>query len=57
MSVSSHIPSVIIGVKYQNCRWALDVYLLLAILLGQIESKLNYRFLTYKQASPYVTNT
>ena len=49
---SSHIRSVLIGVEYRNCRQYLDVYLLFAILLGQIKSKLNYRLLTYKLASP-----
>ena len=29
--------------KLVNCRQTLDVYLLFAILLGQIKSKLNYR--------------
>ena len=43
MSGSSHIQSVLIGVEYRNCRQTLDVYLLFAILLGQIKSKLNYR--------------
>jgi hypothetical protein len=52
MSGSSHIQSVLIGVKYRNCRRTLDVYLLFAILLGQIKLKLNYRLVTYKQASP-----
>ena len=36
MSGSSHIRSVLIGIKYRNCRWTLDVYLHFAILLGQI---------------------
>ena len=35
---SSHIPIVLIGVKYWNCRQTLDVYLPFAILLGQINS-------------------
>ena len=39
MSGSSHILSVLIGVEYRNCCWTLDVYLLFAILLGQIKSK------------------
>ena len=56
MSGSSHIQSVLIGVEYRNCRPTLDVYLLFAILLGQIKSKLNYRLVTYKLASPQVTN-
>ena len=33
---SCHIRSVLIGVKYQNWRQTWDVYLLFAILLGQI---------------------
>ena len=37
LSSSSHIQSVLIGVKYQNCRQTLEVYLLFAILLGQIK--------------------
>ena len=52
MSGSSHIGSVLIGVEYQNCRQTLNVYLLFAILLGQIKSKLNDRLVTYKLASP-----
>ena len=51
MSGSSHIGSVLIGVEYRNsCRTLYD-YLLFAILLGQIKSKLNYRLVTYKLAS------
>ena len=49
---SCHIPSVLIGVKYYYFLRILDVYLLFAILLGQIKSKLNYRLVTYKWASP-----
>ena len=52
MSDSSHIRSVLIGDEYRNCRQTLDVYLLFAILIGQITSKLNYRLVTYKLASP-----
>ena len=52
MSGSSHIQSVLISVEYRNCRPTLDVYLLFAILLEQIQSKLNYRLVTYKLASP-----
>ena len=52
MSGSSHIRSVLIVVEYRNCRRTLDVYLLFAILLGKIKSKLNYRLVTYKLASP-----
>ena len=57
MRGSPHIRSFLIGIEYQNCRPTLDVYLLFAILLGQVKSKLNYRHVTYKLASPYfVTN-
>ena len=49
---SSPIRSVIIGVEYRNCCQNLDVYLLFAILLGQIYWKLNHRLVTYKLASP-----
>ena len=52
MTGSSHIQSVLVGVKYQNCCQTLDVYLLFAILLGQIKSKLNYRLVTYKFEIP-----
>ena len=52
MSGSSHIRIVLIGIKYRNCCRTLGVYLLFAILLGYIESKLNYRSVTYKLASP-----
>ena len=52
MSGSSHIQNVLIGVKCWNCCQTLDVYLLFAILFGQIKSKLNYRLVTYKLASP-----
>ena len=41
MSGSSHIQSVLIGVKYRNCRQTLDVYLLFAILLRQIYIKIH----------------
>ena len=47
MSSSSHIRSVLIGVEYRNCRRTLDVYLLFAIWIGQIQSKLIYIFVTY----------
>ena len=39
MCGSSHIQSVLIGVEYRNCRRTLDVYLLFAIWMGQIQSK------------------
>ena len=51
MSVSSHIQSVLIGVEYRNCRLTLDVYLLFAIWMRQIQSKLIYIFSTYGLAS------
>ena len=51
MSGSSHIQSVQVGVKYSNCSQTLDVYLLFAIWIGQIQSKLIYIFLTYEPAS------
>ena len=41
MSGSSHVQSVLIGVENQNCGRTLNVYLLFAILLGQMKSKLN----------------
>ena len=40
MRGSFHIRSVLIVVKYQNCRQTLDVYLRFAIWIGQIQSKL-----------------
>ena len=40
ISGSSHIGSVLIGVEYQNYRRTLDFYLLFAIWMGQIQSKL-----------------
>ena len=42
MSGSSYIRSALIVVEYRNCRRTLNVYLLFAILLGQIKLKLNY---------------
>ena len=40
------------GVEYRNCHQTLDVYLLFAILLGEIKSKVSYKLVTYKLASP-----
>ena len=40
MRGSSHIQSVLIGVKYRNCCQNLDVYLHFAIWIAQIQSKL-----------------
>ena len=53
MRGSSQIQSVLIGVEYQNCRQTLDVYLLFAIWMGQIQdqSKPIYIFVTYGLAS------
>ena len=42
MSGSSYIRSALIVVEYRNCRRTLNVYLLFAILRGQIKLKLNY---------------
>ena len=49
MCGSCHVQNVPIGVKYQNQRQTVDVYLLFAILLGQIYQKLDYRLVTYKE--------
>ena len=51
MYSSSHICSVAIGVDYRNCWQSLGIFLLFAILLGQIQSKLIYIFVTYGLAS------
>ena len=51
MSGSSYIRIVLIAVEYRKWRRTLDVYLTFAILLGQIQSKLNYRLVAYKLAS------
>ena len=37
--MTSHIQSVLIGVKYQNCRQTLDVYLCFAAWIWKIQSK------------------
>ena len=42
MSDSSHIQSVLMCAEYQNCCQTLDVYLLFAIWMGQIQYKLIY---------------
>ena len=52
MPGSSHIPSVLISVEFQNCCRTLDVYLLVAILIGLIQSKL----VNYIPSSPFVTS-
>ena len=51
MSGSSHIQSVLIDGDYQNCCRTLNVYLLFAILMGLIRSKLIYLFVTDELAS------
>ena len=51
VSSSSHIQSVAIGVKYRNCCRTLDVYLLFAIWMRQIQSKLIYIFVNYELTS------
>ena len=51
MCGSCHIGNVLIGIKYRNCRRTLDVYLLFAIWMGQIQSKLIYIFVTYGPVS------
>ena len=57
MSGSSLIRSVLIWVEYQNCSQTLDVNLLFAIWIGQIQSKLIYTFVTYGLANNlYVTS-
>ena len=51
MSGSSHILSVLIRVKYRNYGQTLDVYLLFAIWMGQVQLKLIYIFVTYGLAT------
>ena len=51
MSSSFHIRSVLIGGEYRNYRQILDIYLLFAIWMGQIQLKLIYIFVTYGLAS------
>ena len=53
MCGSSHIWSVRIGVKYRNCHQTLDVYLLVAISIGQIHSKPIYKLVTYIPGPPW----
>ena len=48
MSGSSYIQGVLAGFQIGNCRGTLDIYLLSAILLGEIIAKLNYRLVTNK---------
>jgi hypothetical protein len=51
MSGSSHIRGGLIGVECRNWHQTLHVYLLFAIWMGQIQSKLIYIFVTYGLAS------
>ena len=51
MCGSCHIRNVLIGVEYRNCCQILDVYLLFAILRGQIHPKLINIFVTYGLAN------
>ena len=53
-SCSSHIQSVLIGIKYRDCRQTLDAYLLFAIWMWQIQSKLIFVTI-YRLASFSVT--
>ena len=43
---SSHIQSVLIVIKYQNCHRTLDLYLLVTFSMGQIQSKPIYKLVT-----------
>ena len=47
MSGSSNIQGVLIGIEYQNCHQTLDAYLLFAVWMGQIQSKLIYTYVAY----------
>ena len=51
MCGSCHMQGELNVVEYRNWHQTLDAYLLFAILLGQIKSKLNYRLVTCKMAS------
>ena len=50
---SSHIQSVLIGIKYQNCCGTFDVCLLVANSIGQIQSN---KFVIYRPSNPLVTS-
>ena len=52
MRGSSHIQSVLIGIEYQNCCRSLDVYLLVVILIGKIQSIPIYKLVSYIPSSP-----
>ena len=56
MSGSSHIQSALIGVKYRSCTQTLNVYLLVAILIEQIQSKPISKLVTYIPSSPLFTS-
>ena len=48
MRGTSDILNILIGMEYnQNCCRFLDVYLIVAILIGQIQSKPIYKLVTY----------
>ena len=51
MCGSCHIRIVLIGIEYRNCHETFDVYLLFAIWMGPIQSKLIHIFITYGLAS------
>ena len=51
MCGSSHIRGGLNGAEYQNFCQTLDVYLLFAIWIGQVKSKLIYIFVTYGLSS------
>jgi hypothetical protein len=56
MRGSSHIPSVLIGIKYRNCHQTLDVYFHFAIWIWQIQSKLLNGLVTNGLDGPSVTS-
>ena len=52
MSGSSHIRSVLIGIKYQNCHRTLDFHLLLAKFLdGENSIKTDLHICNFEQVS------
>ena len=56
MRGSSHIQSVLIGVEYRNCHRILNVHLLIAISIGQVQSKPIYKLVNYIPTSQLVTS-
>ena len=52
MCGGSFIKCVLIGVEYRNYCQTLDIYLLVAISIGQIESEPIYKLVTYIPFSP-----